>query len=980
MPRHLLSKIGVRTKFVLLLLTFGLIPAAVLYTVVVTNDEGVKNLSLERLRVVAEEIAQSVAVSLRERHGDVQAFASNGIARDQDQWYRPEGQRDLVAAIDAYVGAYGVYAVSAIVDTAGRVVAASSGAQDERLAEEAGAVGLDFGRQAWFRELVGSTASTVPLAVRVGPPVVISEVAVMTGGDGLVIPFAAPIADDAGVTIGYWVNLVDFDLVRDIVDETAAMLVAGSVGPVRVTLTGTDGSVLLVHTGGDAGTVDPGELLTGTATIVEIAGTDIPLGWSVAVTTPAAQAFGAWLGIARAVLLGLVALTVIVLALGWGFGSVWTRPIRRLKELMKRLETEPIDAPIPYLDRSDELGSMARSLVVLREGMRQAGQVDAQRRAGEQLAALVAERTSDLASANAILTERGAWLEGILGNLPVAVGLIEARSHRLLIANRQMVEVLGAAAGGDDGRSLFGGYLLHRLDGSAVAVPDLPTTRALRGEVANAEELELRRPDEMSRYVAVNASPIRDAGGQITAAVVVVEDITARRAISERIRHLAMLDPLTGLPNRRAFFIDLDTALLTARQTAGNIALFLIDLDDFRSVNDIRGHQVGDLALAEAAQRIRGSLRASDIVARIAGDEFAVIATDITDTASLSLRCDRILRCFDVQFNESGGSFALRASIGVALSEYGGVSAQDLFQRSDLALQSAKGSGGSTFRFFTSEMRLRAIELSVADAELPQALRDGTLEVYYQPIVDISDLSVVSVEALIRWRHPTRGLLAPGAFLHHAERNRQIVPITAFVMDTAIGQLADWRRRGLSGFRLALNLSSAAVIDDTLPDHLARRIVTEGLRSSDLILEVTEEALNEFERSVAALRRYRGMGLTIAIDDFGAGYSSLARLRDLPIDMIKFDRAFIDSDPRTAAILSAMIHLANSLGIPAVAEGVELEEQVEMLRSASVTLAQGYHFARPMPAAEFEIWLRRHQSIRATLPAAARSRPKLAAS
>ncbi|MCW5715088.1 MAG: EAL domain-containing protein [Bauldia sp.] len=979
MPRPSFSLLGVRTKFVLLLLTFGLFPAAVLYALVITNDQGVKDLSLARVRAAAEEIGQSVSTSLRERYDSVQAFAINGIARDPEQWYSPAGRRGLVAAIDGYVDLYGVYRVSAIVDTFGRVVAANTIPGGEGNVEAAVAAGLDFGTEGWFRAVVeGSALSEVPGRVYVGAPVAIAEVAALTGGDGLVIPFAAPITDAVGDTIGYWVNFADFALVTDIVADAIATLDAEGYAPVRVTMTTTDGAVLLDGAGGGSGALDAGAAITGLAAIGGIAGTTQPLGWTVAVTIPAAQAFGAWQGILRALLYGVLILAAIVLALGWGFGAVWTRPIRKLKELMKRLETEPADTPIPYLDRRDELGSMARSLVVLRDGMRRAGEVEAQRNAKEYLAALVAERTSDLASANAILAERGAWLEGILGNLPVAVGLIEAKTHGVLVANRQMTDVLGAAAVADGGRSLFGRFRPHRPDGSAVAADDLPTERALRGEVVNCQELELRRDDEMSRFVAVNASPIRNKAGEISAAVVVVEDITARRAVSERIRHLAMIDPLTGLPNRRAFFAEVDAALLTAREGGTSIALLLVDLDDFRSVNDIRGHHVGDQALAEVAQRIRGSLRASDIVARIAGDEFAVVACDVTDTASLSSRCDRILGCFDLQFNEKGGSFALRGSIGVALSEYGAVSAEELFQRSDLALQSAKNSGGGTYRFFTTEMRLRAIELAVADAELPRALREGTLEVYYQPILDITDLSVVSVEALLRWRHPARGLLAPGAFLHHAERNRQIVPITAFVMDVALGQLADWRRRGLSGFRLALNLSSAAVIDDTLPDHLARRIVTEGLRSNDLILEVTEGAMNEFERSVAALRRYREMGLTIAIDDFGAGYSSLARLRDLPIDLIKFDRAFIDSDPRASAILSAMIHLANSLGIPAVAEGVELEEQVEMLRNAKVPLAQGFYFARPMPAAEFETWLSRHQGGRGALPAVVRNRPKLA--
>lgn len=988
MPRFNVSELGVRAKFTILLLLFGLAPAAALYLILLSNGGGIQQLMMDRVEAAAREIGQTVSYTLNERHNDVQAFAFNPDARDPAQWRVGGPDRPLVQAINAYVTRYRTYPLSVVVDLDGVVVASNTILPDGTPIPTDTIEALDFSRANWF----GAVVATGRLGrddVYVGAPQQVAEIAAIAGGDGFVIPYAAPIRDESGATVGYWINFADFGIVEDAVADLIASLRSESLNSPRVTILDRLGTVILdwdtaiiddgpyvpdfrrvgavnlLNQGdplatlalqGDSGAiiVDGGTNAT-TAVVGYASGFTGPrapaLDWSVLVRVPFDEALGSWNAILRSMLIAAVIAALVIIIVGFGLGTMFTMPIRKLREVMTTPAADATDLPIPYIERRDELGDMARALTVFREGMRRVGETTAEGRAQKALEAQVVQRTLELARSNAILAERSAWLEGILGSLPIAVGLID-RSGIVLTANHQLLDLIGSP---DNDALSFQCYLP---DGSVCPPDHRPTARVLRGETLRGEEIEIRREGEPRRFVSVNAAPIRDPEGHITAAVLVFEDVTTKREASERVTHLALYDPLTNLPNRRALLAELNNALARAASRGGDLALLLIDLDDFKTVNDIRGHHIGDEVLVEVAERLQSCVRAGDLIARLGGDEFAFVVVDFPSIEDLSRRADRLLAGLRAQFTATEGIVEIRASVGVAVSPRGTVNAEELFQMGDLALYAAKSVGGGSKRYFHPEMRLRALELSIADADIPRGLRAGEFEAFFQPIVELRNNTVTSVEALLRWRHPDRGLLGPSDFLDHAIRNQQIVPITYHIVTESLRHLAQWRRSGLPSFKMAINLSGAALVDDGLADHIARRLVTEGLKGSDVILEVVEDAINEFDRSIAAIGRLREMGIVIAIDDFGTGHSSLARLRELPIDLIKIDRAFMTRDTRTSAILAAMINLGHSLGIPVVVEGVEEPGHVDILKQANATFAQGYHYARPMPASEFEGWLR----------------------
>ncbi|MGD9739806.1 MAG: EAL domain-containing protein [Bauldia sp.] len=979
MVRLLSSQLGVRTKFILLLLLFGLSPAVALYFILLANGDGVKNLMLDRVGTAAAQISEDLSYALRERLSDIRAFTLNGAARDPAEWESGEESTPLTEAINGYVHHYdGAYPLSVVVDPTGRIIASNT------VDWEGDALSVDipadrsFADAPWFSAVV-ATGRPGRSDIFVSLPLVVPEVAAITGGTGLSIVFAAPVRNDAGATIAFWINFVDFALIEAIIDETLGELEADGLRSVRVTALNRLGGVVLDRMGtsdpdGNAATVEPVDDAVRWAALGGATGAIITTGqngnrtsaigyagrvraaeapaleWSIFVAAPLDDVLSRWNALLGSMFLAVVLSAIIIIVFGFGLGTMFTRPIRKLQEVMT---TFRIDQPIPYAERRDELGAMARALASFRDDIRKAGEAAAERKATDELERLVLLRTAELARTTGFLVEHGAWLEGILTSLPIAVGLIEAPSGQIIHANAKLLELIGSPT--SDGEAID--LRCYRADGSVCPPDERPTARVLRGELLRGEEIEIRHQDGLARFLSVNAGPIRDESGAITAAVLAFEDVTVKRRAAERIRHLALYDPLTDLPNRRALLADLNTALSRAASEGTDVALFLIDLDDFKTVNDIRGHQIGDRILVEAAVRLRAALRDSDRVGRLGGDEFAVIAVEFASLEELSRRADRILRGLSAELDPADASTQLKGSIGIAVSRGGSIPAEELFQMGDLALYEAKRRGGGMSCFFEPELRRRALELSAADAEIPRALPNGEFEVHYQPIIALDTMAVAAVEGLLRWRHPKRGLLTPTDFLHHVVRNRQIVPVTLHVVTEALRQLAAWRRAGMPPFRMAVNIATSALTDPALGDQIARRILAEELKGSDLILEVTEEAMNDSERTIEALRRFREMGIMVAVDDFGTGHASFARLRDIPIDLIKIDRDFMRSDPRTAAILKAMVNLSSSLDIPVVVEGAETAEHVASLKEASATYAQGYYFARPMPARDFEIWM-----------------------
>jgi diguanylate cyclase (GGDEF)-like protein/PAS domain S-box-containing protein len=453
-------------------------------------------------------------------------------------------------------------------------------------------------------------------------------------------------------------------------------------------------------------------------------------------------------------------------------------------------------------------------------------------------------------------------------------------------------------------------------------------------------------------------SAILDEGGAVSHYIASFTDISERKAAEERIDYLAHHDVLTGLPNRFSLEVRLDQAILTARRDHKQLAVIFIDLDRFKVINDTLGHHVGDQLLTEVARRLRHCVRESDIVARLGGDEFVIVLSGIaiaTDAASVA---NKVLRHLVEPYQLDGHALHSSPSVGISLFPGDGDNAEALMKAADTAMYHAKDHGRNNAQFYTKTMNAELNERMVLERDLRLALQEGQFEVYYQPQVCTHNLAICGVEALVRWRHPEHGLIPPLKFIPIAEDAGLIEELGGWVLDEACRQFALWRTQGIEGIRVAVNLSAHQLRSPELIDTVARTMHRHGMGHGDLELEVTESvAMADPEHAIARLEALREMGVELAIDDFGTGYSSLAYLKLLPIQTLKLDRSFvkdIESNENGAAISTATIALAHSLGLKVVAEGVETEAQSRFLAAHSCDFLQGYRYGRPEPAAMME--------------------------
>lgn len=438
----------------------------------------------------------------------------------------------------------------------------------------------------------------------------------------------------------------------------------------------------------------------------------------------------------------------------------------------------------------------------------------------------------------------------------------------------------------------------------------------------------------------------------------VITDITERKRAEAAVRQLALEDSLTGLPNRRLLQEHLQQAQAEAARQQRSLALIIIDLDDFKHINDTLGHSVGDRFLMEIANRLRGVARGSDIVARLGGDEFAILATSTNKPEEFGGLAERVVS--RVREPVAIGEVSVRssASVGVAIASGDDIAADTLLAQADLALYASKAAGKNTWCFFEPAMQHRACRLVELEHELHQALRCGQFVLHYQPILSLDDVRPVGFEALIRWQHPTRGLLLPGDFLDAVERNRLIIPLTFWTITEALGEASTWARAGET-VGVAVNLATTAFEVEGLVEHIAAALEAEGLPPTRLTVEVTEGAMVSRGRAVVVLEELRALGVRVAIDDFGAGHSSLGRLDQIPVDILKIDRMFIaGSTQRRQAILHATIDLARSLELQTVVEGVETPAQCALVQRFGADCVQGFLFSNPMPAEHIAAWTR----------------------
>ncbi len=469
--------------------------------------------------------------------------------------------------------------------------------------------------------------------------------------------------------------------------------------------------------------------------------------------------------------------------------------------------------------------------------------------------------------------------------------------------------------------------------------------------VGRVYEIEAKRKDRTEFPAELSLAALRLKGKWN--AIGIVRDITGRKGLEVELRQTAHHDALTGLPNRRLFVDILDLELAQARRHNNKLAILLLDLDRLKYVNDTLGHDIGDELLKETAERLRHSIRESDTVASIGGDEFNILLSGIDHAEEIGSIAKKIVDAVKEPYWIRGHQLHTSTSIGISIYPDDGATTDALFKSADIAMYHAKRAG-NPYQFYSPSINSRSIERTRLENWLRQAIGRGELEVYYQPQVTTDTREVFSAEALVRWNHPERGVLGPRHFIPLAEDNGFITAIDEWVLRTACAQLSAWQEAGLVNMSITANLSAGEFQKSDIVDRISLILHETGLEPKLLALEITEGvAMKNTEHTVANIHRLAEMGVHIAIDDFGTGPLSLSDLKRLPVQKLKIDQSFIRdiaTDPDDRAIITAVTSMAHKMNMKVVAEGVETEDQLSFLRETHCDEAQGYLFSRPLPA------------------------------
>ncbi|MEO5343863.1 MAG: EAL domain-containing protein [Gammaproteobacteria bacterium SHHR-1] len=498
-----------------------------------------------------------------------------------------------------------------------------------------------------------------------------------------------------------------------------------------------------------------------------------------------------------------------------------------------------------------------------------------------------------------------------------------------------------------------------------------------RGQGVYESTFRMRTQDGQWRWItgrgkavfAEDGTPLRFVGFNTD----VTRQIRQQQELQEQkqlLQYQANHDALTGLANRSLFSERLEQAIARARRGNLKLALLFIDLDHFKEVNDSLGHRTGDKVLSSVSQRLQQSIRAEDTLGRLGGDEFAILMEDITQEQDASIRAEAILEAIARPFRIDEHEFYLGSSIGISIFPDNGLNARDLLKNADAALFKAKNEGRNNFQYYSAEMTTLAFERLQLETALRLAVANEEFVVYYQPQIDMAQNRIVGAEALVRWQHPSMGLVSPARFIPIAESSGLIVDIDRLVMRMAMRQLVDWHRQGLAHGSLALNLSVKHVHRKDFISSVVEALVESHCDPAWLEFEVTEtQVMDNPEEAISMLYRLDNLGIRLALDDFGTGHSSLAYLKRMPISKLKIDQSFVrdlPDDAEDAAISKAVIALAQSLNLDLLAEGIENQQQIDFMLQQGCHKAQGYFYARPLPAEEmtafYTNWPRRAQS------------------
>ncbi len=621
--------------------------------------------------------------------------------------------------------------------------------------------------------------------------------------------------------------------------------------------------------------------------------------------------------------------------------TAYNDPVFRLRAL----EAGATDFLISPVDHA-EFRTRVRNLLALRQH-----QIHARQQAQD----LARDLEASERSRHAIVRESREALAQLIDTVPAMISATDA-AGKLIFVNARQATIAGstpAALVGQDAQCILGeGRLARALaaDGEVFG-SGLP--------MAGFEE-ELSDGHGGSRTLFTTKAPLRDGEGRVTAVVTTSIDITDRKRAEEQLLYLARHDALTGLPNRSMLGERLRDRCAHGRHgRAGTpFALHFLDLDRFKSVNDALGHAAGDRMLREVATRITTTLGEDDIVARLGGDEFAILqsgAGSAQEAAQFALRLREVL---EQPFTLLGRSVQVSASVGITLHPQDATSPEELLRLSELAMYRAKSEGGNGYSFFDPAMDRAAREAMQLEADLRAALVRGEFELLWQPQVCLTSGHIVGAEALLRWHHPEKGLLAPGVFLGAAEESGLITPITAWVLRAAARQGAAWARLKGGGIRVSANISPSLFRQADVRALVAAALDEAGLAPEIFDIELTERVpMDDLDKIAAVLRDLRELGICLSIDDFGVGYSSLVYVKSFPVQRLKIDRSFVSQLPENqvdAAIVAGVVSLGHNLGMRVVAEGVETQAQLDTVRALGCDEIQGYFVSYPVTAAALE--------------------------
>ena len=483
-----------------------------------------------------------------------------------------------------------------------------------------------------------------------------------------------------------------------------------------------------------------------------------------------------------------------------------------------------------------------------------------------------------------------------------------------------------------------------------------------RASLRQAWDVEVQRKDGSRMWVEQRLSLINGPSGEIEAVEGIARDVTGRKEAEHQLAHQALHDSLTGLPNRRLLIDRIGQALARNVREGSYVAVFLLDLDRFKLVNDSWGHSAGDRVLVAVAERLCGAVRSGDTVARFGGDEFVVVRDGVGGTWEAARFGERLVKAVAGELQINDEDVFLTASLGVSVGGSGDT-AEGLLRDADAAMYGAKEKGRGRVELFDADARTRAASRLAAEGALRRAVEREEFSVLYQPIISLADDRIVGAEALVRWDPPGEARVSPTDFIPLAEETGLIVPLGQWVLDHACDQLRRWHDVGVDTGTLSVNVSARQLSSGSFADSVSDAIRRNHLSAGELSFEITESVLMEdVELSIESLVGLKALGVRLAVDDLGTGYSSLAYLKRLPLDSLKIDRAFVDglgTDPNDSAIVAAVVAVAGALGLSVTAEGVETDVQWDELRRLGCDWAQGYRFSRPVPAEEFVDLIRR---------------------